>query len=60
MLSVLPDNDITPAELAANCDVFYIGGTKCGLLFGEAVVINNPALKPDFRTIAKQCGAIFS
>ncbi len=59
MLSVLPDNDITPAELAANCDVFYIGGTKCGLLFGEAVVINNPALKPDFRTIAKQCGAIF-
>lgn len=55
-----PDNDITPADLAANCDVFYIGGTKCGLLFGEAVVINNPALKPDFRTIAKQCGAILA
>ncbi len=55
-----PDNDITPADLASNCDVFYIGGTKCGLLFGEAVVITNPALKPDFRTIAKQCGAIMA
>ena len=55
-----PDNDMTAADLAANCDVFYIGGTKCGLLFGEAVVILNDALKPDFRTIAKQCGAIMA
>lgn len=55
-----PDNDMTPAELAANCDVFYIGGTKCGLLFGEAVVILNDALKSDFRTIAKQCGSILA
>lgn len=55
-----PDNDMTPADLAANCDVFYIGGTKCGLLFGEAVVITNDAIKPDFRTIAKQCGAIMA
>ena len=55
-----PDNDMTPADLAANCDVFYIGGTKCGLLFGEAVVILNNEIKPDFRTIAKQCGAIMA
>lgn len=55
-----PDCDISPADLAANCDVFYIGGTKCGLLFGEAVVITNDELKPDFRTIAKQNGAILA
>ena len=55
-----PDNDMTAADLAANCDVFYIGGTKCGLFFGEAVVILNNALKPDFRTIAKQCGSIMA
>lgn len=55
-----PANNMTPADLAANCDVFYVGGTKCGLLFGEAVVITNPALKEDFRTIAKQNGAIMA
>lgn len=55
-----PACDMTPAELAASCDVFYAGGTKCGLLFGEAVVITNAALKPDFRTIAKQNGAIMA
>lgn len=55
-----PDCDITIADIAANCDVFYIGGTKCGLLFGEAVVIINDALKPDFRTIAKQNGAVLA
>ncbi len=55
-----PGNDITPADLAASCDVFYIGGTKCGLLFGEAVVITNDELKPDFRTIAKQNGAVLA
>lgn len=55
-----PDNDLTMADIAANCDVFSIGGTKCGLLFGEAVVILNDELKPDFRTIAKQNGAILA
>lgn len=55
-----PANDLSLPELAASCDVFYLGGTKCGLLFGEAVVITNDALKPDFRTIAKQCGAIMA
>lgn len=55
-----PSNDLTMADIAANCDVFSIGGTKCGLLFGEAVIILNDELKPDFRTIAKQNGAILA
>lgn len=44
-------------DIARLCDVFYIGGTKCGALFGEAAVILNPDLKPDFHTIMKQSGA---
>lgn len=55
-----PDNDLTLQDITENCDVFSIGGTKCGLLFGEAVVITNDELKPDFRTIAKQNGAILA
>lgn len=39
------ENDLTMADIAANTDVFYIGGTKVGALFGEAVVITNPELK---------------
>ena len=48
--------DITLPELAQLCDVFYIGGTKVGALFGEAVVIMNEALKKDFRFMMKQRG----
>lgn len=55
-----PDNDLTLSDIANNCDVFYIGGTKCGALFGEAAVIVNPALKPDFRTIMKQSGSVLA
>ena len=53
---VADGNDITLPELARLCDVFYIGGTKVGALFGEAVVIMNEALKKDFRFIMKQRG----
>ena len=52
--------DVTLADLARLTDVFYIGGTKCGALFGEAAVIVNPALKADFRTIMKQGGAVLA
>ena len=38
------ESDITLPELAKLADVFYLGGTKQGALFGEAVVITNPAL----------------
>ncbi len=47
-------------EIARLCDVFYIGGTKHGALFGEAVVITNEALKKDFRYIIKQRGGMLA
>ena len=55
-----PYNDLTLADIAALCDIFYIGGTKCGALFGEAIVITNDALKKDFRYIIKQRGALLA
>lgn len=53
-------NDVSLEELAALCDVFYIGGTKVGALFGEAVVITNPALTKDFRYLIKQKGGMLA
>lgn len=52
--------DLTLADLTKLCDVFYIGGTKIGALFGEAVVISSDALKPDFRYLMKQRGAMLA
>ena len=54
------DYDVTMADIARLCDVFYIGGTKVGAPFGEAVVISNPALKEDFRYIIKQHGGMLA
>lgn len=54
------ENDMTLADIAANTDVFYIGGTKVGALFGEAVVITNDALKEDFRYNIKQRGGMLA
>lgn len=45
-----PENDVTLPDLARLCDVFYIGGTKCGALFGEAVVFPKPGFVPHFFT----------
>lgn len=53
-------NDVTLADLARFCDVFYIGGTKVGALFGEAVVISNPGIQEDFRYLIKQRGAMLA
>lgn len=53
-------NDVWLRDLAALCDVFYLGGTKCGALFGEAVVITAPALKPRFKAYMKQHGAVMA
>jgi len=47
-------------DIARLCDVFYIGGTKVGALFGEAVVIGNDALKEDFRYLIKQHGGMLA
>ena len=55
-----PENDVTLDDLASFCDVFYIGGTKCGALFGEAVVIPRQNLIPHFFTIMKQHGALLA
>ena len=57
---VAEGNDLAPEDYAKYCDVFYIGGTKNGLLFGEAVVITNDALKPHFRNMIKQRGGMFA
>ena len=57
---VAEGNDLAPEDYAKYCDVFYIGGTKNGLLFGEAVVITNDAIKPHFRNMIKQRGGMFA
>lgn len=55
-----PENSLTLPDIARLCDAFYIGGTKCGALFGEALVITNERLKSDFRYIMKQRGALLA
>ncbi len=57
---VARDYDVTLQDIARLCDVFYIGGTKVGALFGEAVVIAHPALKEDFRYLIKQHGGMLA
>lgn len=49
-----PENDVTLPDLARLTDVFYIGGTKVGAMFGEAIVITNDTIKPQFRYSIKQ------
>ena len=55
-----PVNDVGLPDLARLCDAFYIGGTKCGALFGEAVVFPKPGTVPHFFTITKQHGALLA
>ena len=55
-----PENDITLPDLARLCDVFYIGGTKCGSLIGEAVVFPKHNTVPHFFSITKQHGAVLA
>lgn len=55
-----PTCDMTAADVAASCDVFTVGGTKMGALFGEAIVINNPALKKNFRYMMKHQGGLLA
>ena len=58
--SALAASGITLADLGKVCDCFYIGGTKNGLLFGEAMVIVNPALQPHFRHMIKNRGGMMA
>ena len=47
-------------DLTKLCDIFYFGGTKNGLMFGEALVIVNDNLKKNFRNLQKQKGAMLA
>ena len=55
-----PGNDLTIADVAAYTDVFYVGGTKVGAMFGEAVVISEPSIAADFRYLIKQHGGMLA
>ncbi len=52
--------NVTLKDIAEICDVFYIGGTKVGALFGEAVVAADPNTLPHFFPIVKQHGALLA
>ena len=52
--------DVTIKDLGRLCDAFYIGGTKAGTLFGEAVVINHREYAPHFFTHIKRSGALLA
>ena len=54
------DNDISLSDYATLCDAFYIGGTKVGAMFGEAVVISAPEIAEDFRYMIKQRGGMLA
>ncbi len=53
-------NDLTLEHLAARADAFYLGGTKNGLLFGEAMVIADPELKQSFPYLIKERGGLMA
>ncbi len=52
--------DTTLEDMAKLCDAFYIGGTKNGALFGEALVLVHKTVQKDFRYLCKQRGAIMA
>ena len=54
------ENDLTFSDIAELTDVFYIGGTKVGAMFGEAVVISNDRIAEDFRYMIKQRGGMLA
>ena len=53
-------NDLTLSDFAELTDMFYIGGTKCGALFGEALIITEPLLRYRFKAHMKQKGAVLA
>lgn len=54
------DNELQLSDIAKLTDAFYIGGTKNGALFGEALIICKDSLKEDFRYHMKQKGALLA
>lgn len=55
-----PNKGVTMKDIAKYCDAFYIGGTKNGGYIGEALVLINDKLKPDFKFHVKHCGALLA
>ena len=55
-----PDSDVSLADIAALCDVFYIGGTKVGALCGEAMVFSRIPEPPHFINAMKKRGALLA
>ena len=55
-----PENNVGLADIGRLCDAFYIGGTKCGALFGEAVVVPRHHFIPHLFTMIKQHGALLA
>lgn len=53
-------NDLTLQHLASRADAFYLGGTKNGMLFGEAMVIADPELKQAFPFLVKERGGLMA
>ena len=54
------DCDVTLADITRLADAYYIGGTKCGALFGEAFVTTHPAIQHNFRNYMKMNGALLA
>ena len=54
------DTDLTLSDIASLCDLFYIGGTKCGALMGEALVITNKSLCKSYLSMMKRHGALLA
>lgn len=55
-----PETDVSLADVARLCDLFYIGGTKVGALCGEALVFTGGCMPPHFITTVKQHGALLA
>ncbi|QQK08603.1 threonine aldolase family protein [Miniphocaeibacter halophilus] len=54
------NNDLDLEFIASHCDMFYIGGTKLGAMYGEALVVINPELRVDFQYNLKLRGALLA
>lgn len=54
------NNDMLIEDYPKYCDMFYIGGTKCGALFGEALIVVNDELKKEMDYTIKQKGGLFA
>jgi len=54
------DNDANPSLIGEVADVFYVGGTKIGLMFGEAAVFKDKTLAQDFNYHIKTKGALLA